>query len=115
MSVEDKIDKEGRTELFAEQTELGAVMDNLDAQDSKLDFNTRLSEEQIAALLVAEELRESGILYFIGICNKAKKLNVSKNGMGRTEKVTIAAAKTEADRGTGFGEKLRGLFSPRQQ
>lgn len=114
MSVEDKIERAGQENLFQETTELGQVMENLDAEDSKLDFNTRLSGEQIAALLVAEELRDSGILYFIGICNKAKKLSVSKDGQGREEKVRIAAAKTEADRGMGFGERLKGLFSPRE-
>ena len=114
MTIDKNVEEVQKEGLFDEKSELGEVMNNLDAEDSKLDFNTRLSSEQISALLVAEELKESGILYFIGICNKAKKLNVSKDGRGREEKVRIAAAKTEAERGMGFGERLKGLFTPRQ-
>ena len=77
--------------MFQESSELGEVMDNLDSAGEKLDVNTRLTPEQISGHLVTEELIEWGILYFVKMSDKSKKLNVSRNGLGREEKVRIVA------------------------
>jgi hypothetical protein len=105
--------------VFSEQSELGEVMDNLDRDSpddtgmSKIDFNTRLSDGSIRAVLVVEELQHLGILEGVTINNKIKRLMVSRDGLGRREKVAIVQGQREFTQGNGFLEKLGGMFKRR--
>ena len=109
--IEEKTDEIN----IKETSELGEVMNNLDAENTKLDFNTRLSQQQIANVIVGECLVNSGIMYFADITTRTKKLNVSRDGQGREEKVRIASGEVEARRGTGFMNKFQGMFTPRKE
>jgi hypothetical protein len=99
-----------------EKTELGEVFENLDhdtedqAGQSKIDFNTRLSSTFISAIGIFDELRDMGISEG-KISNKRKRLNVSLDGKGRTEKVTISSATVQRRESAGM---LGGLVQPKQ-
>ena len=114
MSIEEDIIKE---ELdIKEETELGAVMNNLDDDRvdtktglSKIDFNTRLSQDLINACLVFDELKRMGLLpEGVELSRQTKRLHISKDGMGRLEKVKIVSAEREQKQG--FGDKFANLF-----
>lgn len=115
MALEDEMNKAGQEFPVLERTELGEAFKNLDddVQDdvglSKIDFNTRLTPDEIKCIVVIDELTRIGILPDdIGITRTLKRLSVSRDGQGRAEKVKIASAGIESGRaGGGF---LKGLF-----
>jgi hypothetical protein len=117
--LEDALKEAGNEAPIQEVTELGAVMDNLDndTQDvhtkmSNIDFNTRLSKDEINCIMVIDELTRLGILpEDIGITRQKKRLSVSLKGEGRKEKVAIVQGEREHRGGRGIGEKLKGLFT----
>jgi len=106
--------------IFTEQTELGAVMENLDrdtidknTQMSSIDVNTRLTDEEIKACVVFDELRRKKIIpEECQITRQLKRLKISLNGKGREEKVQIVSSDREQKSGTGFGMRLKNLFVP---
>lgn len=103
---------------FSEQTEMGEVMKNLDADNldantkmSSVDFNTRLDSLEINSILVIDEFMRLGIFPMeAGITRQKKRLAISLKGLGRQEKVRIIAGDREMKSGSSFGEKLSGLF-----
>lgn len=119
---EETLDDVLNSANVSEKTEMGEVFDNLDndsinpeTKQSKIDFNTRLSDTEINNIMVFEELRTLGLMPFeANITNIKKRLNISKNGLGRAEKVTISSAGIEAKRGGASGGFLSRMFSPRQ-
>ena len=107
---------------FKEPTEMGEVMANLDKDEiddetnmSSVDFNTRLSDGEINSILVIDELRRLGIFpNEMAITRQKKRLAISKGGLGRIEKVKIIAGDREHKSGSGFGEKMAGLFQRKE-
>lgn len=86
-----------------EKSELGEVFDNLDSSqvDTKtklnaIDMNTRLSEFGVKNHLIFDELQQLGIIdHDCKLSVVSKRLNVSRDGLGRIEKVKIATASRE--------------------
>lgn len=119
MGLDDDVVKEE----FAvkDETELGAVMNNLDSDEvddetnmSKIDFNARLTQDVINACSVFDELKRMGILpKNVDLSRQIKRLSVSLKGMGRAEKVKIVSAEREQARG-GFFDRMGSLFSRRE-
>lgn len=117
----DKIINQSETQL-KEKTELGEVMDSLDKDKldkdtnmSSIDTNTRLSGSQISSILIFDELQRMGIFSkTCSISRQLKRLAISKNGMGRQEKVEIVKGERMQNNAGGFGQKLMGLFSKRE-
>jgi len=104
--------------IIQEKTELGEVMSNLDAdiidpstRMTSLDMNTRLSGEQISAIVVFDEMQRRGL--FGTNCNisrQLKRLNVSKDGQSRQEKVAIVQGQRESNGASTFGSRFMNLF-----
>lgn len=100
--------------IIKQETELGQVMSNLDNDEmdtktkmSKIDMNARLTESEINASLVLDELIRMGLLPSkIGLSRQKKRLSISKNGLGREEKVRIVQGEREAKQGGGFMSRL---------
>ena len=73
----------------------------------KIDFNTRLSDGQISGILSVDTLQEMGLLPAnIKITRTLKRLNVSRNGEGRKELVSMAMGLREEKSQSGFFSKL---------
>ena len=106
--------------ILKESTELGQAFDNLDndlkdesSGMSGIDFNTRLSGDQIGAILIIDEFTRIGLIpKHHGLTRQIKRLNVSLKGEGRREKVEIASSLIGASKKSeGF---LGGLFGRRE-
>lgn len=117
MTTEETLDSTVREldeKFLKTETELGAVMSNLDSDVtdtltgmSKIDFNSRLTNQEINCLLIIDELRRLGLLPAdIGISRQKKRLSVSKDGKGREEKVRIVQGDREAKQGGGFFKNI---------
>ena len=123
MALDEDIHKEMGKEMgITQETELGSVMKNLDedvidklTKMSKIDFNTRLTQEQINACLVFDELKVMGILpEDCALTTRVKRLSISRDGLGRKEKVQIVIGDREQKQGIGFGERLGNLFKRKE-
>jgi hypothetical protein len=121
--LEDKVDfMMGQEKPFVEETELGAVMKSMDSDTmddktmmSSIDFNSRLSEPQVGACLVIDQLKHMGVLPAnINITQGLKRLNVSLGGKGREEKVEIVVGQRAQQSGSGVMGKLGSLFQKKQ-
>ena len=135
--VEDVKKEKKRTEIInefssgkiaiQESTELGETYKHLndtsltdDQKFSGIDLRSRLHPTEISGLLAIDTLVSFGYIPIsssvITVCKK--RLSVSKNGEGRKEIVDIAVGKREQDvrraGGQGFGEKLAGIFKPKE-
>ena len=114
---EDEIDEK----QFQEKSELAEVMDGLDQdiQDkitkmSSIDFNTRLNSTERASMVVIDELTRMGLFpENTGITRQFKRLAVSLEGKGRTEKVQMVCGERENRTGVGAMEKVAGMFQKR--
>jgi len=101
-----------------EKSEMGEVLENLDSDSldtdtkmSTVDFNTRLSDPEISACLVIDELTRLHIFPDeTGITRQKKRLSVSLQGQGRQEKVAILSADRDFKANKSIGEKIGGLF-----
>lgn len=100
-NIDELINKAAEETPFAQKTEMGEMMDNLD-DDQKLNKNTRLKTREINSILAVEELIQQGILPDITLTTKFKELKISEGGEGRKEKVKIGVAEREAAKGGGF-------------
>ena len=104
-----------------ESTELGQVMENLDSDIidrksglSSVDFNTRIKGYERGSILINDELQRLGIIpNSSSLTRPFKRLSISLDGRGRTEKVQIVQGQREMTSGGSFGERLKGLFSPK--
>jgi len=114
------LDDIAQEKIFNEKSEMGEVFENLD-QDvtddktgmSTIDFNARLLDIEIASCLRIDELKRIGILPDMRLTQQKKRLSVSKDGLGRSEKVQISGGLTERRQGGGFLGKVGDLFKPR--
>ena len=117
--LESTIDQLKDTINFAEKSEMGQIFDNLDndridksTNMSSVDFNSRLTQSEIASSMVIDELTRLGILPDdSGITRQKKRLSVSLMGKGREEKVRMIAG--EREHRTGISGKLQGMFEKR--
>jgi len=123
--LETTIENAGKEVPFSEQTELGQVFDNLDNDNlnpksnmSNIDFNSRLSDWEITSCLVFDELQGLGILPKTArITRQKKRLAVSKEGLGRREKVEIASASRSAElsgKSGGILSQIGSIFKRRE-
>lgn len=119
-SLEDLADMPPASGTLTETTELGQVMGNLDndvidegTRLSSIDFNTRLTGDQIKHIMVIDELIRKGLYPDMGLTRMIKRLNVSLQGKGREEKVTIVAGERTQRSGTGLLSGLKGFFGPK--
>lgn len=118
-NIDDIMNKE---HIFTEKSELGEVMTNLDSDvvDSKtkmssVDFNSRLTNNEVNACLIIDELTRIGILpQAMGLTRQKKRLSVSKDGLGREEKVRIIAGEREQRSGTGMFDGIKNMFKRRE-
>jgi len=103
------------------KSELRQVMDSLDedrvdteSNMSTIDTNSRLSNREIGACLRFDELVRIGILDSNwGLTRQKKRLSISKDGLGRREKVEIVKGERDQETGGGFKKIMAGLFQPR--
>lgn len=116
-SIEELISDVGGEKMFADKTEIGEAFANLDedTQDadkmSNIDLNTRLTGDEISCITIIDEFVRMGILpEEAGITRQTKRLNISRDGKGRAEKVQIASAGIEREKVSG----LKKLFTPRE-
>lgn len=117
--LEDTIEHVGKEQPIHEVTELGEVMRNLDddIQDritkmSNIDFNTRLTADEINNIMIIDELTRLGILPDnIGLTRQKKRLSVSLKGEGRKEKVAIVQGEREHKTKHSALDKVKSLFS----
>ena len=93
-------------------TEIGEVFGNLDRDElsdenlSDIDFNTRLKSWEISNCIIFDEFKQLGILpHWANLTRILKRLNISRDGKGRGEKVQIASASREAEM-----EGRKGIF-----
>jgi hypothetical protein len=106
--------------IISEQTEMGQAFDNLDRDKidaegmTGVDFNTRLSSDQIGCILIIDEFKRLGLVpKHHGLTRQIKRLNVSLDGKGRAEKTAIATALISASKGSeSFIGKLFGRREP---
>ena len=109
---------DGQERVVNQETELGSVMKNLDSDKvdtgtrmSNIDFNARLSGQEINASLVFDELVRLGILpEEAGLTRQKKRLSVSLEGKGREEKVRIVQGERDSQAGSTFGNRFMNLF-----
>ena len=126
MSIDEKVDEALDKEL-EEKSELGQVMSNLDddkedksSRMSAVDFNSRLSNDEISCVMVIDELGRLGLFKddtkenFVTIARQKKRLNVSRDGLGRKEKVQMVAGERDRKSGGNFASKLGGLFQRKE-
>ena len=101
-------------------TELGEAMKVLDddtiepgSRMSKIDMNTRLHPFEINSILAMDTLVALRVLPVscLAFTRQKKRLNVSLNGKGREEKVSLASGKKEHDEKMGQGGMMNGLKS----
>ena len=100
---EQVYEMENEERIIHKDTELGSVMKNLDSDKidritkmSDIDFNARLRDVEINACLVFDELMRLGILPSdSGLTRQKKRLSVSRDGLGREEKVRIVQGDRE--------------------
>lgn len=123
MPLDEDVSKlEGQERMIQKETELGAVMRNLDSDNidketkmSDIDFNARLKETEINACLVFDELVRLKILpEKAGLTRQKKRLSVSRDGLGREEKVRIVAGEREQQSGSRGWGKLTSMFQRRE-
>jgi len=97
--------------IIQESSEMGAVMENLDSE-SALNKNTRLSDTEISALLTSEGLQDFKILdrKWFTIPNKFKEMKISKDGLGRQEKVSIFQSERDHRQGGGLFKSIGQMF-----
>ena len=118
-NIDELLDKE---HIFSDKSELGQVMENLDkdiidnnTKMSSVDFNARLTNSEVNACLIIDELTRIGILpNASGLTRQKKRLSVSKDGLGREEKVRIIAGEREQRRGGGIFEGIKNMFQRRE-
>ncbi len=89
-------------------TDIGEAYDNLDNEDY-IDMNTRLDNIQIPAVNTIEELKfYGGIPKSSKLAERFKKLQVSFQGKGRGEKVSVATgARTQPSSGGSFADLFK--------
>jgi len=121
-TLENAIDDLDDAQQVHELSELGEVMQSLDNDKidkdnlSNVDFNTRLTGDEISSIMVIDELANIGLFPTedTGITRRKKRLSVSKDGKGREEKVRIVQGQREQQQGSGFMNKLGGMFGKRE-
>jgi hypothetical protein len=87
---------------FKDSTEVGEAFGNLD-NNSFIDFNSRLSEPEIAAINVFDELQNFGVFpKEAKLTQQFKRLKVSLEGKGRQDKVNIVTGQRAANSSQGF-------------
>jgi hypothetical protein len=123
MELDERVkNMELQERVMHRETELGAVMKNLDSDKlnndtkmSDIDFNARLKDIEIDACLVFDELVRMGILpSTAGLTRQKKRLSVSKDGLGRQEKVEIVKGDREQKSSGSFASRLGALFQKRE-
>ena len=115
MAIDDKIN------LIQDKSEIGEVFENLDSEKisrdtnlASIDMNSRLSQIEIKNLAVFDQFKSIGLLpHWANIGMSIKRLNVSRLGLGRIEKVEIASAKRQAIQGSGISGAISRLFTPK--
>lgn len=120
--LDDKIKNlDGRENFLQQDSEMKQVFSNLDNDStdstgmSKVDFNARLNDSEIDASIIMDELIRMGILpKTLTLTRTKKRLSISKNGLGREEKVRLVAGDRENKAGSTFGNRLKNLFTPQQ-
>ena len=120
--LEKAVDDLSDEHQVQELSELGEVMNSLDNDKigkdklSNVDFNTRLNDMEISSIMIIDELANIGLFPAddTGITRRKKRLSVSKDGLGREEKVRIVQGQRDQQSGQGFMGKLGGLFQKRE-
>lgn len=118
----EKIAKNEDEIHIKEHTEIGEVFSNLDADTISeqsnmpmIDFNTRLTDSMIKAMAIFDEFKAMGIAPMdSNLTMVLKRLKVSEKGLGRKEKVQIAAASRSAHLSGKAGGVMGSLFTPRE-
>jgi len=119
-----KLDEIAREPIRIEdKTEVGEIFENLDSDKisnstkmPSIDMNTRLTKLESRNMMIFDELKTMGIMpKSSNITMILKRLQVSLNGEGRREKVTIASASRSAtlDGRSGGAGMFGRLFSPK--
>lgn len=121
-SLESLAEKGNSEGFLQETTELAQVMKNLDedridpgTRMSSIDFNARLTGDQIKHSMIFDELVRLDIFPAdSGLTRQMKRLSVSLAGQGRDEKVRIVQGERSQRTGGSFGERVMNLLRPQQ-
>jgi len=101
MTLDNEIDN-----LIKEKTSIGEAFENMDS-DELLDKNTRLTERELKAVIVVDELKNLGVLSKkVTITEQIKKLSISRDGKGRREKVEMVVAERSQGDGRKWWQKM---------
>lgn len=118
--LESLVMKASSEQPFQERTEIGEVFASMDSDNSEpsglsdIDFNARMSKHELSACLVFDEFKQKGLFsHDCQITRKAKRLSVSRNGLGRAEKTTIASASRSAELQGRSGGFISNMFKRR--
>lgn len=120
--LEDLTEENDRISL-EEKSETAQVFDNLDsetkpgAKTNPIDLNSVLSEIEVKNLLVLRGMKMAGLAsQFANIDVDLMRMNVSKKGLGREQKVTIASAVRGAElagKSGGIMGQIGSFFTPK--
>ena len=115
INLEQQIQNANEEVPFKDKTELGEAFDSLDSvkEDNKgrsaIDLNTRLTPDEIQAIKVVDELKHLGILpEECDITTATKRLAISRDGLGRKEKIQMTQGIKEQHSSGGFLGKMLG-------
>lgn len=107
-TVEQKSEIQGAAEVLFEDKE------DASTKLSSVDMRTRLNDSQIPCIAVADELSKLGVIPAANsFTRNVKRLNISLNGEGRKELVSIGSGVVQAERGGGMIDGLKRLFMPK--
>jgi len=116
-TLESRVHDIGQEIPFQETTELGQVFENLDSDKvnvegrSALDMNSNLTQDQINSITTIDEIKAFGLLPpEVGITTTTKRLSLSKDSLGRKQKVSIVTGQREQQ----SGNVLKRLFQKRE-
>ena len=126
MTLDETLTKALENEM-SEKSEMGQVMENLDSdvedknsRMSAVDFNSRLNNDEISCVMIIDELGRLGLFKdeqkqnFVTIARQKKRLNVSRDGLGRTEKVRMIVGDRDMKSGNSFASKMGSMFQRRE-
>lgn len=106
------------------KSELGEVTENMNKDEiepgiemSTMDKMSRLHPVQIPAIVVWDYLVKSNFLMTdaLHVSRQVKRLEVSRDGLGRNEWVEVVGRKNEVDAKKGLGNALRKTFGGKDE
>lgn len=116
MTLEDDIREINEEAQLIQKSPMAEVFENLDNDTldprtnmSSIDFNSNLTEFELSACLIMDELDRKG-LQRTTLPRQKKRLSTSLKGLGRSQKTQIFAGERNHQAKTGFLDGFLGMF-----